>query len=173
MAARNVEKFAPRVRWFTDFTTSTRHSTLVNSPASFSATNSSTPFPSTASAGTRKKKKWFEWGVAARGRKICLGANSESRQFRIQNGSAIFHRIFHLRFGRSARRLHHRNFAPPPKTGGARPPDILQRGKLVTIDYGFTADEMFSPAPHQRHAARLFPSSRQPTICWPIPANRI
>ena len=37
-------------------------------------------------------------------------------------------------------------FLPPPKTGGAKPPDILKRGKLLTIDYGLTDDEMFSPA---------------------------
>ena len=70
MAAGNAEKFAPHVRWFTDLQPCHSSTPLDTSPASFSATNCSTPFPSTASAGTPKNKKWFEWGVALDGEKF-------------------------------------------------------------------------------------------------------
>ena len=134
LAARDAENFIPNVRWH-NFQISTLQ--LLNSPASFSATNCSTPFPSTATAGMRRDKKWFEWGVAVEGEKFVWARMPEkfgNSKFRLRNWKP-----FCLTATPSRP-------APPPKTGGARPRAFWQHGKLLTIDYGLTADEMFSPS---------------------------
>jgi SAM-dependent MidA family methyltransferase len=126
-----LKDFAPRVRWLSGFNDSTiqRFNGIIFSNELLDA------FPVHRFGWDAKNKKWFEWGVAVEREKFVWAKIQIRSEFAIQN-SAIG-----IRF---ARRLHHRNL-PPPKTGGAKPPEFW-RGKLLTIDYGLTADELFSPA---------------------------
>jgi SAM-dependent MidA family methyltransferase len=151
-----LKNFAPRVRWFNNF-----HSIV-------SGNSAPGPRPSTLHGiifsnelldampvhrlgWDAQSKKWFEWGVAVDGEKF------------------IWARIPDTLAPRSGERAGARGAFEnlPPELLAALPDGytietcpaaeswwreaatVLGRGKLLTIDYGFTADELFSPA--RRH----------------------
>jgi SAM-dependent MidA family methyltransferase len=114
-----------------------------------------------------KEKKWFEWGVAWEGEHFCW-RKMRWETFKFQDSTPNIPPAISGR----------RSFCPPELE--AILPDnytieicpaaenwwraaagILGRGKLLTIDYGLTADELFSPARphgtvrayHRHHAA--------------------
>jgi SAM-dependent MidA family methyltransferase len=86
-----------------------------------------------------KEQKWFEWGVAVEGDQFIWAKISHS-----ELPSSILHLPSSLL-----------NVLPDGYTIETSPAaenwwreaaGVLARGKLLAIDYGFTADEMFSPA---------------------------
>jgi SAM-dependent MidA family methyltransferase len=82
-----------------------------------------------------KQKKWFEWGVTADGEKF-VWARLENSEFRIQNPEleAVLPDNYTI------------ETSPAAENWWREAAKSLRRGKLLTIDYGLTAEEMFSPA---------------------------
>lgn len=89
-----------------------------------------------------KEKKWFEWGVALDGEKF-VWVKDADRPAALPWPSAILHLpaalVDVLPDGFTM------ETSPAAENWWREAAGILARGKLVAIDYGFTADEMFSP----------------------------
>ncbi len=85
-----------------------------------------------------KNKKWFEWGVAVDGKKFIWAEipNSDSP-------SSVFHLppslLEVLPDGYTV------ETCPAAENWWRDAANILERGRLLTIDYGLTNDELFSP----------------------------
>jgi SAM-dependent MidA family methyltransferase len=81
-----------------------------------------------------KNKTWFEWGVAIDGDKIVWQRIQDS-EFRIQNPEleSVLPDNYTI------------ETSPAAENWWRGAAGILHRGKLLTIDYGDTTDEMFSP----------------------------
>jgi SAM-dependent MidA family methyltransferase len=82
-----------------------------------------------------KGKRWFEWGVAVDGDKF-MWAKLDKSEFRIPNSEleAVLPDGYIL------------EASPAAENWWCEAAKSLARGKLLTIDYGFADDEMFSPA---------------------------
>ena len=137
-----LNKFAPRARWFTDLKTlspATRHSPLRGVIFSNELLDA---FPVHRFGWDAKNKTWFEWGVAI--------AGDEFVWAKIQN-PVLPPSILHLPSSLLAVLPDGYTIetAPAAETWWRDASDTLEHGWLVTLDYGLTADELFSPArPH-------------------------
>jgi SAM-dependent MidA family methyltransferase len=82
-----------------------------------------------------KNKKWFEWGVAVDGDKF-IWTKIPAPDFRFPTSEleSVLPDNYTV------------ETSPAAQNWWREAANILKRGKLMTIDYGFTADEMFSPA---------------------------
>ncbi len=82
-----------------------------------------------------KAKNWFEWGVMLDGEKF-IWTRLQNSQFKIQNSEleAVLPDGYTI------------ETSPAAENWWRAAADILAHGKLLAIDYGFAADEMFSPA---------------------------
>jgi SAM-dependent MidA family methyltransferase len=134
-----LKMFAPRVRWASSFQSlfaDTPHSALRTPHLSgiLFSNELLDAFPVHRFGWNAKEKKWFEWGVAVAGDKF-VWAKLDS-EFRIPNSEleAV------LPDGYTA------ETSPAAENWWREAAGLLAHGKLLTIDYGFTADEMFSPA---------------------------
>jgi SAM-dependent MidA family methyltransferase len=98
-----------------------------------------------------KQKKWFEWGVAAEGEKFVWARCSTSL------APSDGERVGVRRLPSSIRNFPSSLFdvlpdnytietSPAAENWWREAAKSLRHGKLLTIDYGFTAEEMFSPA---------------------------
>jgi SAM-dependent MidA family methyltransferase len=132
-----LKPFAPRVRWFSGF----------NDPA-FPQFNGIIffnelldAFPVQRFGWDAKNQKWFEWGVAANTEKFVWAKISTSH-------SALPPSIFHLPASLLAVLPDGYTIetSPAAENWWREAAGKLADGKLVTIDYGFTSDEWFSPA---------------------------
>ncbi|MGO9586636.1 MAG: class I SAM-dependent methyltransferase [Limisphaerales bacterium] len=151
-----LREFAPRIRWFDSFQS-------ISSPNPKSEIRNPKPrgvifsnelldaMPVHRFGWDAQDKKWFEWGVTVAGEKF------------------VWERIPDTLAPRSGERAGARGFDPssilhlPSSLLAVLPDDytveicpaaeswwreaagILEQGKLMTIDYGLTADELFSP----------------------------
>jgi SAM-dependent MidA family methyltransferase len=88
-----------------------------------------------------KNKKWFEWGVAFDGKKFIWAKIQNSK---LNSPFSIFQLPSSLLDVLPDGYII--ETSPTAENCWREAAGILQRGKLMTIDYGFTADEMFSPA---------------------------
>jgi SAM-dependent MidA family methyltransferase len=130
-----LKQFAPRVRWFTDFenlkfkTKKTKLTGIIFSNELLDA------MPVHRFGWDAKNKKWLEWGVAIEGEKFAW-AKIQNSEFRIQNSEleSVLPDNYTI------------ETSPAAENWWREAAGILECGKLLTIDYGFTADEMFSPA---------------------------
>ncbi len=82
-----------------------------------------------------KAKNWFEWGVALAGEKF-IWAKIQSSEFRVRSSEleAVLPDGYII------------EQSPAAENWWREAAEIFTRGKLLAIDYGFTADEQFSPA---------------------------
>ena len=95
-----------------------------------------------------KEKKWFEWGVAVDGDKIVWtkiqNPHSALRTQQLELPSSILHLppslLAVLPDGYTI------ETSPAAEDWWRNAAGILERGWLMTLDYGLTADELFSPA---------------------------
>ncbi|HZL13835.1 MAG TPA: SAM-dependent methyltransferase [Verrucomicrobiae bacterium] len=132
-----LKQFAPRVRWLSQFNDPTiqRSNGIIFSNELLDA------FPIQRFGWDAKNKNWFEWGVAFENEKF-VWAKIQNPEFQIQNPElnapakllAVLPDHFTVEISRAAENWW-RDAA-----------EILERGKLLTIDYGLTADEQFLPA---------------------------
>ena len=97
-----------------------------------------------------KEKEWFEWGVALDGDKF-VWARIRNPQSTICNPQleAVLPDGYIV------------ETSPAAEEWWREAAGVLERGWLMTLDYGLTADEVIFARAPARHAARLFPASRQ------------
>jgi SAM-dependent MidA family methyltransferase len=133
-----LKDFSPRVRWFAGF----EHASRVTRHARFDGLIFSNELldalPVQRLGWDAQNKKWFEWGVAVNGDKFAW-AKIPSSAFRLQP-SALESL---LPDGYTV------EICPAAESWWREAAQVLGQGKLLTIDYGFTAGELFSPA--RRH----------------------
>jgi SAM-dependent MidA family methyltransferase len=126
-----LKDFAPRVRWLSRFNDPAirRFNGIIFSNELLDA------FPVHRFCWDAKDKKWFERGVAIDGEKFVWTKirNSESG---IRNSAleAVLPDGYTV------------ETSPAAENWWREAANILERGKLLTIDYGLAADELFSPA---------------------------
>ena len=82
-----------------------------------------------------REKKWFEWGVALHGEKF-IWERIESSKFQVPSSEleAVLPDGYTI------------EISPAAEEWWRAAAGVLSRGKLLAIDYGFTADEQFSPS---------------------------
>jgi SAM-dependent MidA family methyltransferase len=130
-----LKPFAPLVRWFSRFNDSTiqRFNGIIFSNELLDA------FPVHRYGWDAKYKKWFEWGVAVDGEKFVW-----ARMPKLIHNSQI--PIHDLQLESILPDGYTIETSPAAENWWREAAGILQRGKLLAIDYGLTADELFSPA---------------------------
>ncbi|HVU06908.1 MAG TPA: SAM-dependent methyltransferase [Verrucomicrobiae bacterium] len=146
----NLKDF-PNVRWISDFNAPTlqHFNGIIFSNELLDA------FPIHRFGWDAKEKKWFEWGVAFDGEKFVWERLSNSLV--PQNGEKAGVRgalvdspfsILHLPSAllEALPDNYTIEISPAAEDWWRNAAGILQSGKLLTFDYGFTADEQFSPA---------------------------
>jgi SAM-dependent MidA family methyltransferase len=130
-----LKQFGPRVRWAADFESLslvTRHPLLDGIIFSNELLDA---FPVHRFGWDAKNKKWSEWGVMVEGEKF-VWAKIQNPEFRIQNPEleSVLPDNYTI------------ETSPAAENWWRAAAGILGRGKLLAIDYGLTADELFSPA---------------------------
>ena len=129
-----LEKFAPRVRWFSDFANlklKTQNAKLAGIIFSNELLDA---FPVHRHGWDANEKKWFEWGVG------------------FADGQFVWHKIPNPQYAIRNPQLESvlpDNYtietSPAAETWWRAAAGNLAHGKLLAIDYGFTTDEIFSP----------------------------
>jgi len=138
---RETLKTFPNVRWFSDFenlSLATRHSPLHGIIFSNELLDA---FAVNCLGWDAEKKIWFEWGVASDGEKFVWAKIQKSQ---LNPPSAICR--LPSAFLDVLPNGYTIETSPAAENWWRAAANILQRGKLLTIDYGFTDDEMFTPA---------------------------
>ncbi len=128
--------FAPRVRWFSDFPAMARQDSVEPKVDGIIFSNELLDaFPVHRFGWDAKNKTWFEWGVTAEGDKF-VWAKIQPSAFSLQPSAleAVLPDGYTI------------ETSPAAENWWREAAGVLARGKLLAIDYGFTADEMFSPA---------------------------
>jgi SAM-dependent MidA family methyltransferase len=156
-----LKHFAPRVRWFSRFNDSTlqRFNGVIFSNELLDA------MPVHRFGWDATNKKWFEWGVALAGEKFVWARCSDS--LAPQDGKRAGARgalenppssILHLLARQSGAETAPSSLldvlpdgyiietCPAAKNWWREAANVLKHGRLLTIDYGLTGDELFSPA---------------------------
>jgi SAM-dependent MidA family methyltransferase len=126
-----LKQFAPHVRWLSQINDPTiqRFNGIIFSNELLDA------FPFQRFGWDAKNKKWFEWGVAIEAEKF-VWAKIQNSEFRIQNSEleSVLPDNYTI------------EISPAAENWWRKAAGILEHGKLLTIDYGLTDDELFSPA---------------------------
>jgi SAM-dependent MidA family methyltransferase len=127
----SLAPFASRVRWQAGFDDSTgqRFNGILFNNELLDA------FPVHRFGWDAKNKNWFEWGVAVEGEKF-VWAKIQNPESRIRNPELepVLPDGYIV------------ETSPAAENWWRKAGEILERGKLVAIDYGLTADELFSPS---------------------------
>jgi SAM-dependent MidA family methyltransferase len=143
-----LREFAPRVRWFAGFQSLLQERTCHSSPATGHPPLRGVIFsnelldamPVHRFGWDAAKKTWFEWGVAVDGEQFAW-AKIQNPESRIQNPELDLPTslLAVLPDGYTV------ETCPAAQNWWRKAAGILEHGKLMTIDYGFTADELYSP----------------------------
>ncbi len=151
-----LEKFAPRVEWFADFENlklKTRNFKLTGIIFSNELLDA---MPVHRLGWDAAAKKWFEWGVALAGEKIVwarcadfLAPQSGERGFNPSSGLHLLARRSEAETAPSALLDvlpdgYTVEVSSAAENWWREAAGILERGRLLTIDYGFDAGELFS-----------------------------
>ena len=148
---KTLEQYSSHVRWFTNF-----HSIAANNSQSSTPTNREhatkvgvhnpqlngvvfsnellDAMPVHRFGWDAQNKKWFEWGVAVDGEKFAW-AKIQPSAFSLQPSAleSVLPDGYTI------------ETCPAAEDWWREAANVLGHGKLLTIDYGFTADELFSP----------------------------
>jgi SAM-dependent MidA family methyltransferase len=126
-----LKNFMPRVRLLSRFNDSTiqRFNGIIFSNELLDA------FPVHRFGWDAKNKKWFEWGVAVEGGKF-VWAKIQNPQSAIRNpqSEVVLPDNYTI------------ETSPAAENWWRDAAKVLDRGRLLTFDYGLTADELFSPS---------------------------
>jgi SAM-dependent MidA family methyltransferase len=134
-----LENFAPRARWFSNFSGLVGRDSVgpksKNIRGIIFSNELLDAMPVHRFGWDAKNKKWFEWGVAVDGKKF-IWAKIRNSQFAIRNSEleSVLPDNYTV------------EISPPAENWWREAAGHLERGKLLAIDYGLTADELFSPA---------------------------
>jgi SAM-dependent MidA family methyltransferase len=131
-----LKEFASRIRWLSRFNTSTvqRFNGIIFSNELLDA------MPVHRSGWDATAKKWFEWGVALEGEKFVWARMAESRHPSLVIRHVPPELLAVLPDGYTI------ETSPAAENWWREAAGALERGRLMTIDYGLTADELFSPS---------------------------
>jgi SAM-dependent MidA family methyltransferase len=138
-----LEKFGSQVCWFADFQgLAGRNPVAPARPSALHPRFSGVIFsnelldamPVHRFGWDAAAKKWFEWGVALEAGKF-VWARIQNSEFRIQNSELESV----LPDGYTV------EISPAAENWWREAANVLEQGRLMTIDYGLTADELFSP----------------------------
>jgi SAM-dependent MidA family methyltransferase len=132
---KKLEKFAPYVRWFADLKTLSRAARHPSFSGVIFSNELLDAMPVHRFGWDAGNKKWFEWGVALEGEKF-VWTKIQNSEFRIQNSELESV----LPDGYTV------EISPAAENWWREAAGILERGRLMTIDYGLGADELFSPS---------------------------
>jgi SAM-dependent MidA family methyltransferase len=148
-----LREFAPRVRWFAGFQSLLQERTCHSSPATRHPPLRGVIFsnelldamPVHRFGWDAQNKKWFEWGVAVDGEKFAWAKIQPSAfpaRHSLGDGGSLQPSALEsvLPDGYTI------ETCPAAESWWREAAGILERGKLMTIDYGLTADELFSPS---------------------------
>lgn len=136
---RETLKQFSSVRWFTDF--ENLKLKIRNSKLSgiFFSNELLDAFPVHRFGWDAKNKNWFEWGVTVENEKLAWA--------KLENPSSV---IRHWELPAALLEVLPDNYtietSPAAENWWREAAGILAHGKLLAIDYGFGADEMFSPS---------------------------
>ena len=155
-----LKDFTPRVRWFESFQSisSPNPKSEIRNPKLSGIIFSNElldAMPVHRFGWDAQNKKWFEWGVAVDGEKFVWARISDSLASRNREriGAEAFDpsSIFHLPSSLLAVLPDGYTIetCPAAESWWRDAAKVLGQGKLLAIDYGFTADELFSPARRQ------------------------
>jgi SAM-dependent MidA family methyltransferase len=154
-----LKPFAPRVRWLSSFSEMVGRDSVEPKSKTINGIIFSNElldaFPVHRYGWDAKNKKWFEWGVAVEGEKFVWtrmadtlappnGERDGERGAFKNSPSSIFHLPSSL-----LEVLPDGYFvetSPAAESWWREAAGVLEHGKLVAIDYGFTGDEQFSPS---------------------------
>jgi SAM-dependent MidA family methyltransferase len=131
-----LKDFVPRVRWFSRFS----DPTVQQSNGIIFCNELLDAMPLNRFGWDAKNKKWFGWGIAAKGEKFIWRRMSEEiRKARITTHAPpelldVLPDNYTI------------ETSPSAENWWGNAAGILARGKLLAIDYGLTDGEMFSPA---------------------------
>jgi SAM-dependent MidA family methyltransferase len=132
-----LKTFAPRVRWLSHF----NDPAIQQSNGIIFSNELLDAFPVHRHGWDAQAKQWFEWGVTTDGEKFSW---AKIQQPELDSPSSIFH------LPSSLLDVLPDNYtvetSPAAENWWREAAGILQHGKLLAIDYGFTAAEMFSPS---------------------------
>ena len=138
-----LREFAPRVRWFAGFQSLLQERTCHSSPATrhppvrgiIFSNELLDAMPVHRFGWDAAKKTWFEWGITIEGEKF-VWAKIPNPQSAIRNPrlEAVLPDGYTI------------ETCPAAESWWREAAGILECGKLMTIDYGLTADELFSPS---------------------------
>jgi SAM-dependent MidA family methyltransferase len=147
-----LREFAPRVHWFAGFQSLLQERTCHSSPATRHPPLRGVIFsnelldamPVHRFGWDAAKKTWFEWGVAVDGEKFVWRRLPAAFPSSIPTRDlSEFHLppslLTVLSDGYTI------EISPAAEDWWREAAGILERGKLMTIDYGLTAEELFSP----------------------------
>jgi SAM-dependent MidA family methyltransferase len=148
-----LREFAPRVRWFSGFQSLLQERTCHSSPATHHPPLRGVIFsnelldamPVHRLGWDAQNKKWFEWGVAVDGEKFVWAKIQPSAfpaRHSLGDGGSLQPSALEsvLPDGYTI------ETCPAAQNWWREAAGILERGKLMTIDYGLTADELFLPS---------------------------
>ncbi|MGB8367704.1 MAG: class I SAM-dependent methyltransferase [Limisphaerales bacterium] len=137
-----LQEFAPRVRWFAGFQSLLQERTCHSSPVTCHPPLRGVIFsnelldamPVHRFGWDAAKKTWFEWGMAVDGEKF-VWTKISNPQSAIRNPQleAVLPDGYTI------------ETCPAAENWWREAAGILEHGKLMTIDYGLTAEELFSP----------------------------
>ena len=138
-----LKDFAPRVCWFTGFEHVSRitHRTTLN--GIIFSNELLDAMPVRRLGWDAQNKKWFEWGVAVDGEKFVWARLPTAFPFSAFHLPSSPELLAVLPDGYTL------EACPAAENWWRDAAQVLERGKLLTIDYGFLADEHFSP--NRRH----------------------
>jgi SAM-dependent MidA family methyltransferase len=130
-----LKNFVPKIHWFTDFENLKSKTQNSNLNGVIFSNELLDAFPVHRFGWEADRKTWFEWGVTIAAGKF-VWAKLENSEFRIRNSEleAVLPDNYTV------------ETSPAAENWWRAAAAVLAQGKLVAIDYGFTADEQFSPA---------------------------
>jgi len=129
-----LKHFAPRVRWFSDFDNIKLQTPNAKLAGVIFSNELLDAMPVHRFGWDAAKKTWFEWGVAVDGEKF-IWARIQPSAFSLQPSAleSVLPDGYTI------------ETCPAAESWWREAAGILGRGKLMTIDYGLTAEELFSP----------------------------
>jgi len=142
-----LKQFAPRVRWISNFSEMAARGpagrdSVGPKPDKFNGIIFSNElldaFPVQRFGWDAKNKKWFEWGVAVEGEKFIWARLADSLQPSTFNPQPGLESVLPDNYTVE--------ISPAAENWWREAAGVLANGKLLTMDYGHAADEMFSPA---------------------------
>jgi SAM-dependent MidA family methyltransferase len=134
-----LEKFAPRVRWFADLKSLAQATRQMSRHEVIFSNELLDAMPVHRFGWDATAKAWFEWGVALEGEKFNWARMADSPHLSLVTRHAPQELLAVLPDGYAL------EMSPAAENWWREAAGILKRGRLMTLDYGLTRDEWFSP----------------------------